>query len=282
MLAGVIAGVLAVYTVLAAIGLGSVQAQPGWVRASSGPAPAINLLLIGTDDTPAAVGRADTLVLVNLPADGSGVYLVSIARELLVTFDGYAMPLKQTRPYGGVPRIVQGVEQITGVPIDHAIETDFQGFAALTDLVGGVTVTNPQASNDGGNVMPQGSLTLQGDQALAYVRDHSVSDAVRAERQRSVLSAVLAKLPGAMANPVALARVAVDLNHVSVDDSLLRRLPQVLAPLARGVDRVVGIPLPLLPQVNHWDRPRVDKTRTEVLARALREGTMATYQPRRP
>jgi polyisoprenyl-teichoic acid--peptidoglycan teichoic acid transferase len=46
---------------------------------------------------------------------------------------------------GGVPLTVQTVENLLDTRIDHVAVLDFEGFAAITDVLGGVTVNNERA-----------------------------------------------------------------------------------------------------------------------------------------
>ena len=47
---------------------------------------------------------------------------------------------------GGVPLTVQTVENLLDTRIDHVAVLDFEGFAAITDVLGGVTVNNESES----------------------------------------------------------------------------------------------------------------------------------------
>jgi len=278
---------LSSYLVLATWVVLGIRTHPDWVNAAPQGAAgrAMNVLLVGTDTPPAGqVARADTLVIVHLPADGSAIYLVSLPRVAQALLPQGVIQLRTSRVIGGVPLTARAVEQVAGIQLDHVVETDFEGFAGLADVVGGVTVTNPHASTgDGGRGVPEGPLTLHGREALAFVRDHSVTDQVRTERQRSVLKAVLAKLPLAIANPVNLARISTDLvSHVDTDDTVVQDFPEILRRVLAGRNRIVGIEPPLLPRTNDWDRPRLDPAGMAVLAQALRDGTMADYRPDRP
>ncbi len=280
-----LAVVLLAYVALAAWAVLGLRRYPGWVSAGQSPSgAAMNILLIGTDAAPGQPGRADTLVVVHLPADRSAVYLVSLPRLAQASLRQGVVQLKTARLIGGVPLTVEAVQQVTGLVMDHVVETDFEGFAGLSNVVGGVTVNNRHASRaDGGQAMPAGALTLQGSATLAFVRDHSVPDDVRNERQRAVLKAVLAKLPAALANPLGLARLSTDfMQHVSADDGILAAGSDVIARVVSGRDRIVTIEAPLLPRKNDWDRARLDPVKMAALATAMRDGRMASYRPDQP
>lgn len=279
-----LAVVLMAYALLGAWAVLGLRRSPGWVSATASSGAALNILLIGTDAAPGQPGRADTLMIVHLPADRSALYLISVPRVLQASLRQGIVQLKTARLVGGVPLTVEAVQQVTGLTMNHVVETDFDGFAGLSTVVGGVTVTNPQASvADGGLVLPAGEVTLAGQAALGFVRDHSVTDAVRNQRQRAMLTAVLAKLPGALANPVNLGRLSTDvLTHVSADDGIVADLPDLVSRVWSGRGRIVTIPAPVLPEKSSWDRPRVDPVGMAVLAAAIREDRLATYRPDHP
>src|SRR5690606_30500228 len=87
--------------------------------------------------------RADTMMLVHIPADRSGVQVVSFMRDNWVEIPGYGnAKLNAALSYGGTPLLVETIEKITDVPIDHVVITDFEGFKGLSEALDGVTVDN--------------------------------------------------------------------------------------------------------------------------------------------
>ena len=87
------------------------------------------------------------------------------------------------------------MERLTGTRIDHVAMIDFQGFVALTQDLEGVTVQNKTAFSSHGHTYPAGNITLSGEAALWYVREKDLpgGEEDRAENQRNVLKAILAK-----------------------------------------------------------------------------------------
>ena len=87
-------------------------------------------------------------------------------------------------------------------------------------------VYNKYASNSGGYKFPVGNVNLRGEQALAYVRERKQlphGDLDRAERQRVVLQAILAKglAKETITNPFKFVNFVRGVSqHVSVDDGL--------------------------------------------------------------
>ena len=175
------------------------------------PPVALNILLVGSDSrinerTVAASGatsdqRGDALVLIHLPADRQNIYGISIMRDTWVNIPGYGgAKVNAGLELGGVPLMTQTVEALLGQPINHTVMADFQGFAAMTDALGGVDVniTQPFTSTvDDIIYFPQGVNRLTGVQALAFVRErHAFSDGdyQRVRNQQTFLKALMAKM----------------------------------------------------------------------------------------
>ena len=76
--------------------------------------------------------------------------------------------------------LINTVEQNLGIPINHFIDVDFYGFKDLVDALGGVTVyfDLPTATDAGLHVTQPGCVTLNGIDALAYVRSRHFSQEI--------------------------------------------------------------------------------------------------------
>jgi LCP family protein required for cell wall assembly len=207
----------------------------------SRPAPsagAQNILLIGSDSRSNynpdgdhqkldIGGRSDALMLAHVPADRTGVYLMSIMRDSWVDVPGHGMAkMNAAYAWGGVPLTVQTVERLLDVRIDHVAEIDFEGFKDMTDALGGVTVDSPKAFEARGHTYAAGANRLDGDAALAFVRErYSFADAdyTRVQNQqafmRGILDGVLSK--GTITNPGRIQDfVTVTSKYLSVDEGL--------------------------------------------------------------
>nr|WP_237688389.1 LCP family protein [Arthrobacter jiangjiafuii] len=136
-----------------------------------------NILLIGSDtrDPASDDARSDTMMLVHLPGDRSGVYVMSIMRDTWTEIPGYGEhKINAAMAFGGVPLVVDTVQTLFDAPIDHVAIIDFEGFKGLTDALGGVEVNNPAAftsSGESGEYFPAGTVSLEGDSALSFVRE---------------------------------------------------------------------------------------------------------------
>jgi LCP family protein required for cell wall assembly len=143
-------------------------------------------------------GRTDTILLVHLPAFGSGTAttMVSIPRDSYVPIPGYGRDkINAAFAMGGGPLLAETVEQATGLRIDHYAEVGFSGFAVLVDAVGGVTVCPTEPIDDplAGIKLPAGCQKLGGGDALGYVRSRATprADLDRMVDQRQFMSALL-------------------------------------------------------------------------------------------
>ena len=111
-------------------------------------------------------------------------------------------------PDGPINTLAKEVGFLVGLPIHYYAAINLDGFEAMIDRVGGVTINNPTAINDpsyGGWHQPgrigfqlsKGTHTLDGETALAYVRSRKGvggNDFERARRQQQLLVALEHKL----------------------------------------------------------------------------------------
>jgi len=86
------------------------------------------------------------------------------------------------------------VENLLDIPIDYYVKVNMEGFEDIVDAIGGVTIYNEFPFDSGGYSFPKGTLTLDGEQALAYSRmrhEDPNGDFGRQERQRKMIQSVL-------------------------------------------------------------------------------------------
>ncbi|WP_079001161.1 LCP family protein [Streptomyces sp. AS58] len=189
---------------------------------------AINILLIGTDKRTGAgngsygdagsPGHADTTILLHVSKDRSNATALSIPRDLIVD-----IPDCPTTQEDGTKEVIPGtpgtrfnvslgqsgrtpsctmrtVTELTGVKPDNFMVADFNAVKTLTTAVGGVEVCLAKDIDDEDSKLnlPAGTHTVEGEQALAFVRTrHSVGtggDLSRIGLQQQFLSALMRKL----------------------------------------------------------------------------------------
>jgi LCP family protein required for cell wall assembly len=192
--------------------------------AYSGTSAGTNWLIVGSDSRSgltqseadqlhtgteggAGDGDSDSLMLLHI---GSGKpVLISIPRDSYVPIPGYGEnKINAALSLGGPTLLVQTVENITGLRINHYMGIGFDGLVSVVNTVGGVRICLPTAlqDSDSGVNLKAGCQNLNGTEALAFVRDrHSfaTSDLQRIQDQRAFLAALLAKAtgPGVYLNP---------------------------------------------------------------------------------
>ncbi|GGM05316.1 transcriptional regulator [Streptomyces fumigatiscleroticus] len=192
-----------------------------------------NILLIGSDsrsgDGNARYGRdlgterSDTTILLHLSAGRRTATAVSVPRDLMVdvpdcrrrdgsrTEPAFAM-FNHAFQAGGSACTIRTVEKLTGIRVDHHVVVDFHGFKEMVDAVSGVEVclSRPVRDKAARLRLPAGRVTLDGEQALGWVRARKSlgdgSDTDRMDRQQRFLGALVNKVQSndVLLNPVKL------------------------------------------------------------------------------
>ncbi|ELP65495.1 LCP family protein [Streptomyces turgidiscabies] len=192
-----------------------------------------NILLIGSDSRAgdgnrkygrdSGTARSDTTILMHLAADRRNATAMSLPRDLMVDVPSCLRPdgsrgrpvftmLNQAFQQGGSACAIRTVEKLTDIRIDHHMVVDFHGFKDMVDAVDGVEVclAKPVDDREAGLRLPAGKATLDGEQALGYVRARKSlgngSDTGRMDRQQRFLGALVNKLQSddVLLNPVKL------------------------------------------------------------------------------
>lgn len=192
-----------------------------------------NILLIGSDSRAGENSeygrddggsqRSDTTILLHLAADRKSATAVSLPRDLMAEIPSCRTgDDKETRKrfaqfnsafeLGGTACTIRTVERMTGIRIDHHMVVDFNGFKEMVDAVDGVEICLPKPidDKDAHLDLPAGRQTLNGEEALGYVRARKTlgdgSDTERMERQQQFLGALVNKMQsnGVLLNPTRL------------------------------------------------------------------------------
>ena len=174
--------------------------------------------------------NTNTLILLHIPADGSRAVALSIPRDDYVDLPEGLGQHKIKEAYGrakaqaetqaqqsgvndqaqlehvgreaGRKAAIEAVQELLGVQVDHFAEINLAGFYDLANALGGVTVCLRQPAHDdySGANFPAGVQTLNGQQALEFVRQrHNLTggDLDRTHRQQAFLASAAAKLSSA-------------------------------------------------------------------------------------
>jgi anionic cell wall polymer biosynthesis LytR-Cps2A-Psr (LCP) family protein len=169
---------------------------------------------------------------------------------------------------------------------------DFEGFIALTESLGGITVTNKTAFTSHGFDYPKGEITISGEEALWFVRERKSlpnGDFDRAENQRNVIKAIVAKglSPEVVADPERFtAFVSGVAQHVTVDqeltDAAIRDLALSLRLTADDIDLLQAPVSGTGTSPDGQSIDIVDKAQLEELGAAIRKDRMAGYVKKYP
>lgn len=157
-----------------------------------------SVLLLGVDQRPGDKGRSDTMVVVTVNPNDNSMIMVSLPRDTRVPIVGRGTEDKiaHAYAYGGVEMSMNTVERFLDIPIDYYVKVNMQGFKDIVNAVGGVTVNNDMEFSANGYHFPKGTIDLDGDAALAFVRMRKQDprgDFGRQKRQREVIENILRK-----------------------------------------------------------------------------------------
>ncbi|MDO5721663.1 MAG: LCP family protein [Actinomycetaceae bacterium] len=140
--------------------------------------------------------RADTIMLLHKRFWGTPA-LVSIPRDTWVNIPGYGEnKINASYALGGAPLLVETVEELTGLTVDHYVEVGMGSVSNMVDAVGGVElcldydVSDPKSELE----WEAGCHLADGPTALAFSRmrySDPRGDIGRTERQRQVVKSTM-------------------------------------------------------------------------------------------
>jgi LCP family protein required for cell wall assembly len=200
----------------------------------------MNILLVGIDDRSNMTAQqvrqlrvgfdggslaTDTMMILHVPADGSKATLISLPRDSYVNIPGHGMNRLNSayataysaasgtpdqKRTAGADLLIQTIQNLTGLTINHYVQISFMGFYDISNAIGGVPVNlchavddtvayNRSIGSDGGSgfKMSAGHHTISGVTALEFVRQrHNLpnGDLDRVRRQQYFLAAAFRKV----------------------------------------------------------------------------------------
>ncbi|CCH34866.1 LCP family protein [Actinosynnema sp. NPDC047251] len=258
--------------------------------------------------------NTDTIIVVRVPRNGGKAHAVSIPRDTYVPIPDHGDE-KINSAYGvtkfftmerlaaegghdledrsklgdqaGRRALVQVVQDLTGVRVDHYAEVNLYGFYLLTQVVGGVEVclNNATSDPDSGANFRAGVQTVAGGDALAFVRQRKNipgGDLGRITRQQVFLKSAVSQLlsAGTLADPGKLNGLLEAMSKsVVVDEKLdLATLAGQVQSLAGGNVEFTTIPVTGVGERNERGQSIVTVDREQVkafVAQVLGEKTPA-------
>ncbi|MEU8542026.1 LCP family protein [Streptomyces sp. NPDC048717] len=227
--------------------------------------------------------RSDAMMLVHIPDDHSAAYVVSLPRDSWVDIPGKGRAkLNAAFSWGGPPLLIDTVQRLTDVRVDHFAVIDWNGFRKLTDAVGGVDI-----------LMTTGERRhMNGAEALAYVGERKSlpnGDFDRTHRQQNYLRTVLEKVMSAdsLKDPLQLKKTLdIFTETVSVDerfgDGGMRELIWNMRDVRARDMTFMNAPVKGTGTERGQSVVRLDRARCDALWRAFKDDEVAAYVQTHP
>lgn len=155
-----------------------------------------SVLVLGVDERDGDKGRSDTVIVLTVNPETKSTKMVSIPRDTYTEMVGKGVNDKLNHAYafGGIEMAMATVENLLDIPLDYVVQVNMDSFKDIVNAVGGITVDNALDFKVGEYSFPSGQVSLNGDEALAFVRmrkEDPRGDFGRQDRQKQVLQAVI-------------------------------------------------------------------------------------------
>ncbi|MBW3620388.1 MAG: LCP family protein [Actinobacteria bacterium] len=261
------------------------------LQESSGP---MHVLVVGSDSregmteeerreltTGSAEGaRTDTIMVLSI--SGGKVGMLAFPRDLYVTrCDGSTGRINVATQIDGPGCLVETVSDLSGLSISAFVSVSFLGFRDIVEAVGGVEMCldRPISDASAGIDLPAGCQTLDGREALGFVRVRKIdNDLERIKRQQAFLRALAGTIlaPETLVNPVRTVRTAAEIGSaLTADEGLgpidLAKLGFGLRGLAAG--SAVTATVPATPATRGGAAVLVPDPAAEELFASFRDGS---------
>ena len=224
------------------------------------------------------------IMLLHVSAEGYNGSVVSIPPQVIVRVPGHGrMELENALKIGGPSLLVQTVEHLTHLQINHYARIDFNHVDRAVNAMRGVNVTLPDQTEGFGHTFHIGVNHLTGVTALDYAREQDLNEEGRVLRQQALMRAIVRKLvhDHLLTNPVMGFRVLqAFISMLTVDSNFtiaeLKRVARQIGGLTGSADYVTA-PYHLFHGQEHLDRRIVHQ-----LWVAIREDEIAAFARKYP
>ncbi len=223
--------------------------------------------------------NTDTIIVLRIPDHGGKAYAVSIPRDTYVSIPGWhndkinaaygviqaqtaqrlqnsgvtdRTEIQQKSQQAGQLALIESVQNLTGIHIDHYAEINLYGFYLLSKAIGGVEVCLRHATSDknSGADFRAGEQSISGSDALSFVRQRDNlpnGDLDRIVRQQVFLASAVRKIlsAGTLTSPSALSGLVktVQSSVITDPDLDITTLAQQAGSLVGGNVEFVTIPV---------------------------------------
>jgi len=250
------------------------------LTAAHQPAPlgGMNVLLTSSGEMVGVNGPTGLIELLHLNANHQGGAVISFPANVIVQVPGHGQQrLGDTLALGGPSLMIETLEQLTDVRIEHYSRITYSGLQQVVASMDGVYVLVPYSTESLGFHFHEGINHITGANSLAYVRQPMVSEVGRMQLQENLFRAILRKIAAeryfvgtdfhvlnAVVNAVSvdssftnsqLESLALSLGHLQGSDGVSIDVPTTGSPHSGGNE-----PVHLLPRVaaQLWKAIRTD------------------------
>lgn len=261
----------------------------------------------GNSNDSTGYGHSDVMMLMDISADNKRVNVISFPRDLLVDIPQCTDPkthkvypaqsgvmINSAMSEAGIGCAVDTVNKLTGLQIDHFMMADFNAVKELSNAVGGVQVCVSDAVYDPDSKLrlPKGTSTVQGEQALSFVRTRHAfgdgGDLGRIKAQQGFLSSLTRKIKddGTLTNPSRMLGIADAITKNLTIDEGLASVPTLLTVANRlkniDVGKVAFVATPTVPAESDPNRLQLAEPASSQLFTAMRNDVDLTDPTAKP
>ncbi|WP_209370433.1 LCP family protein [Brevibacterium renqingii] len=260
---------------------------------TSAESSAVDILLIGTGEPRNEVGvaaaseiAADLVMLAHIPADRSGIQLVSIPDDASVSVPGGGHDTIEAAVSLGLPMAVRTVSNLLGTGIDHVVLVDLAMLDTVAALLGGIEVESTVAFESDGHNFTSGPNLLDSSSALAFFSGHGALPEGKLQRthnRQEFIRAAGSQLvaTGHLSEPLKMSAVITEISpYLSVDSGLDASTLVGLGSQLRAIseDDIDFITLPAAGDDATDDgRLRADRYDVEELKRSIAADSVGDY-----
>lgn len=162
----------------------------------------LNIYISGIDTYGpiSTVSRSDVNIIMTINQATKQVLLTTTPRDSYVAIADGGQNQKDKLTHAGIYGVeasMHTLENLYDIDIHYYARVNFTSFLKLIDLVGGVDVVNDQAFTTGSQEFPVGTIHLDSEKALIFVRERyslQGGDNDRGKNQEKIIAALIQKL----------------------------------------------------------------------------------------
>jgi LCP family protein required for cell wall assembly len=252
------------------------------------PPGSMTILLTASGLFPGQDTPTGLIELIHFNADDQGGAVISFPANLLVHVPGHGeQRLGETLALGGPSLMIEALEHLTGVDINHYSQVTYSGLTQIIGAIHGVNVDVPFPTTSFGFHFHAGINRINAANALAYVRQVAVSQVTRTDLQENLFRTILHKICSrGYFQATNLSVLDAVVRAVSVDSNLsnsqLVRLALNLGRHMQGSGESIVVPTTGSPDAG-LSQPVYLRTRiASQLWRAIRRDRVAQFAQRYP